>query len=88
MYAIGKYSISNLPSIKFDGNYYVLACIPETMESMKDFPVFGSRPTFLLAPSQFQEIDLQWYKNPTWDQAMTSSCTGQGTNAGMQICYM
>lgn len=89
MYAIGKYSISNLPSVNFDGNYYVLACLPETEESVEAFPPFYTlRAASNLDPSQWQEIDLQWHKNPTWDQSMTSSCVGQGVTAGMQICYM
>ena len=88
MYAIGKLSISDLPSIKFDGNYFVLGCLEETEHSVRDFPKFGARSAAPLDPSQWQEIDLQWYKNPMWNQRMTSSCTGQGTTAGMQVCYM
>lgn len=88
MYPIGKLSISHLPSVNFDGTYYVLACLPETEESVKDFPKFGARLAAALDPSQWMEIDLQWYKNPMWDQRMTSSCVGQGITAGMQICYM
>lgn len=88
MYAIGKNSISSLPAVKYNKTYYVLGCLEETEESVKDFPVFGTNFATSLDPSQWQEIDLQWYKNPIWDQGMTSSCTGQGTNAGMQMCYM
>lgn len=88
MSIIGKFSVSNLPSVYFDGTYYVLACLPETEESIKDFPVFGALLAAPLDPSQWQEIDLQWYGNPIWDQGMTSSCTGHGTTAGMQMCYM
>lgn len=89
MYSIGKLSISNLPAVLFDGFYRVLACIPETEASVAAFPRFGAfRTAGPLDPSQWMEIDLTWYKNPIWDQAMTSSCVGQGTTAGMQICYM
>jgi len=88
MYAIGKHSISNLPAIKHNGNYYVLGCLEETEDSVKDFPLFGSNFAAQLDPSQWQEIDLQWYKNPIWDQGGTSSCTGQSCNSGMQMCYM
>jgi hypothetical protein len=89
MYAIGKASISNLPSVFFDGTYFVLACIPETEQSIAAFPpLYSLRAAGALDPSQWQEIDMEWYKNPIWNQGMTSSCTGQGTNAGMQICYM
>ncbi len=89
MYAIGKSSISDLPSVKFNGIYYVLACLRETEESTKDFPLFGSNfAAAPLDPSQWQEIDLEWYNNPIWDQGMTSSCVGHGTTAGMQMCYM
>lgn len=88
MYPIGKLSVSRLPSVYVDGAYRVLACIPETEESCETFPRFGSQMAAPLDPSQWQEIDLQWYKNPIWDQSMTSSCVGQGTTAGMQMCYM
>jgi hypothetical protein len=88
MYPIGKLSISHLPAVLFDGVYRVLACHPETEESVAAFPRFGTQMATRLDPSQWQEIDLQWYKNPIWDQGMTSSCVGQGTTAGIQICYM
>jgi hypothetical protein len=84
---IGKYSISNLPSIKFDGFYRVLACIPETSESIKEFPKFGSAMATTLDPSQWQEIDLEWYNLPILNQGMTSSCVGHGTCSGMEMCY-
>lgn len=88
MYPIGMLSISSLPAVLFDGVYRVLACHEETEESCAAFPRFGSNMAAPLDPSQWMEIDLSWYKNPIWDQAMTSSCVGQGTTAGMQICYM
>lgn len=89
LYAIGKASVSNLPSVLFDGVYRVLGCIAETEESVKRFPRFGSMRTAApIDPSQWQEIDLQWYNNPIWDQGMTSSCVGHGTTSGMQMCYM
>lgn len=85
---IGKFSINDFPSVKFDGFYRVLACIPENDTTRFSFPRFGVGMAAPLDPSQWREIDLQWYGNPIWDQAATSSCTGQGVNAGMQICYM
>jgi hypothetical protein len=88
MYPIGKLSISHLPSVFVDGTYRVLACLPETAESVAAFPKFGSNMVAAIDPSLWREIDLAWYKNSLWDQAMTSSCVGQGVTAGMQICYM
>jgi hypothetical protein len=84
MNPIGKLSISNLPSVFFDGVFRVLACIPETEESKKDFPKFSVKS---LDPTQWQETDLQWYNAPIWDQGATSSCVGHGTTAGMQYAY-
>jgi hypothetical protein len=90
MFSIGNFSISNLPAVKFDGVYRVLACIPSSEESLADFPKFSANRGFnaALDPSLWKEIDLQWYGNPIWDQLMSSSCVGQSTTAGMQMCYM
>jgi hypothetical protein len=87
MFSIDKSSISDLPAVKFDGIYRVLACIPSSEESVAAFPRFGASQRFAAA-DMLQEIDYEWYKNPIWDQRMTSSCTGQGCGAGMQLCYM
>ena len=81
-------SISNLPAIKFDGIYRVLACIPSSPESLEGFKSFSSIRGFGLNPSQWKPIDLSHFKNPIWDQGMTSSCVGQGSGAGMQTCRM
>lgn len=91
MNPIGKLSISNLPSIKFDGVYRVLGCIPETLDSLNKFPKFGlgfGAAPGATDPSQWQEIDLEWYNAPILDQGMTSSCVGHGTCSGMEMCYM
>jgi len=80
------YASEHLPAIKFNGVYRVLACVFSTEESTKDFPLFSSRMG--LAPSEWREIDLSWYKNQIWDQQATSSCVGQGATAGMQLCWM
>jgi len=88
MNTIGKLSINDFPSIKFDGFYRVLACIPETVESKLGFSKFGMMMAAPLDPSQWREIDLQWYNNPIWNQGQTSSCASQSSNAGMQLCYM
>jgi LAGLIDADG-like domain len=85
MNPIGKLSVSNLPSVFFDGVYRVLACIPETEESKKRFPKFNIRG---LDQSQWQETDLQWYNMPIWDQGATSSCVGHGSTLGMQYAYV
>jgi hypothetical protein len=87
MHAIGKYSISNLPAVKFDGVYRVLACIPETEESVLGFPRFGTSMAAPLDPSQWREIDLEWYNAPILNQGSTSSCVGHGTCSGIEICY-
>jgi hypothetical protein len=84
---IGKFSISSLPSVKFDGVYRVLACLPETEGSVLQFPRFGTSMAAPLDPSQWREIDLEWYKTPISDQGATSSCVGHGTCAGMETCY-
>jgi hypothetical protein len=90
MFSIGKFSVSDLPAVEFDGVYRVLACLPETEESLARFPSFGANRGFFSAlnPNQWQEIDYQWYGNPIWDQRMTSSCTGQACGAGMGLSYM
>lgn len=86
MYSIGPASISDLPAIKFDGIYRVLGCIPETIDSIKGFQHFAMAAP--VEPSQFREIDMSSYGNPIWNQAVTSSCTGQGSTAGVQLSYM
>lgn len=84
---IGKASISNLPAVPFDGVYRVLGMIPSTDESLEGFPEFGSMMAAPLDPRQWQDIDLQWYNLPVWDQHATSSCVGQGSTMGMQYCW-
>lgn len=77
---IGPLSISDLPAVPFDGVWRVLACIPETEESCSRFPRFGdSMMAAPLDPSQWQEIDLSWYKPPILNQGSTSSCFPVGT---------
>jgi hypothetical protein len=88
MVSIGKYSINDFPSVKFDGAYRVLACIPSSEGSSAKFPKFANKSFSAIDPSQWQEIDYEWYKNPILDQGMTSSCTGHGCCAGMQLSYM
>lgn len=83
---IGKFSISNLPAVKFDGVYRVLGCIPSSPESLQAFPRFSSQMGF--GAVQIQEIDLQWYNPPILDQAATSACVGFSTTSGMHLCYV
>jgi hypothetical protein len=87
---IGRFSISNLPSVKFDGVWRVLGCIPETEESKAQFPLFGDsiRANSPLDQSQWQEIDLSWFAPPILDQGMTSSCVGHGSCSGMEMCWL
>jgi hypothetical protein len=89
MNIIGPFSVSDLPSVKFDGLWRVLGCIPETEESKSRFSsfgdAFGAAP---IDPSMWQEIDLSWYAPPILDQGMTSSCVGHGTCSGMETCWM
>lgn len=87
MFAIDKSSISNLPSIKVDGIYRVLGCIFSTPASLVGFTPLRAIRSFNLDPSQWKEVDYQWYKNPINDQGSTSSCVGQGCSAGMHIAY-
>lgn len=85
---IGLKSISALPAIQFDGLYRVLGCLPETNESRSRFPVFGSQMAAPLDPSQWQEIDLEWYAAPTLDQKMTSACVSFCCTSGMHMAYL
>ena len=85
---IGKFSISNLPAVLFDGIYRVLACVPETEETKAKFPKFGAFNAAPLDPSTWREIDLAWHNPPVLDQGMTSSCVGHGSADGMHMCYM
>jgi hypothetical protein len=85
---LNKQSISDLPAIKFDGIYRVLACIPSTPESYESIPVFGSKFAAALDPSSWQEIDLSWHNPPILDQGSTSSCTAHAACSGMEVCYL
>ena len=85
---IGKFSISNLPAVLFDGVYRVLACIPETEESKARFPKFGAFNAAPLDPSTWREIDFSWYNPPVLDQGMTSSCVGHCAADGMHMSYL
>jgi hypothetical protein len=86
---LGNFSISSLPAINQNGVWRVLGCLPETQESVSDFPKFGSQNfAAALDPSQFQEIDLDWYNIPRLDQGQTSSCVGHGGCTGMEYCWV
>lgn len=85
---IGKLSVSRLPSVKFDGLYRVLGWIPETEESKARFLKFGAFSAAPVDPSQWKEIDFQWYNPPVLDQGMTSSCVGHCSADGMHMCYL
>lgn len=82
---IGKLSVSNLPSLYFDGCYRVLACVPS--DDRHNFGAFGDFQA-VLPSSQWQEIDLAHYSPPITDQGMTSSCVGHGCTAGMETCWL
>lgn len=79
--------MSDLPAIKFDGVYRVLACRFSTPESLEGFPLFRSLMG-ALPQSRWKEIDLSHFKNPIWDQGTTSACVGMATTAGMQVGRM
>ena len=82
---IGPLSISSLPAIKFDGEYRVLGCIPS--DNNHDFADFGSQ-LFGQAQHDLREIDLsQTYTIKINDQGSTSSCVGQGCDAGMELVW-
>jgi len=83
---IGKLSISNLPAIKFDGEYRVLGCIPSSDESLFGFPMFGDQMG--LAAAEWQEIDMSWLNPPVLDQKATSACTAFASNGGMHVCTL
>ena len=78
---IGRYSVSNLPSVWFDGSYRVLGCLPPPLAFYSMFPHFGAT----IPETSWVEIDLQHYNIPILDQGMTSSCVGQGCCAGMEL---
>lgn len=88
MYLTAK-SISDLPAIKVDGVYRVLGCKFSTPESVTDFPVFGaSMANAPLDPSQWQEMDLEFYKDTVKDQGMSSACVSFSTTSGMELCIL
>lgn len=85
MVPIGRKSISRLPSIKFDGEYRVMGCIPS--DNNHDFADFGSQ-LFGQAQHDLREIDLTAaYLTEIADQGSTSSCVGQGCDAGMELVW-
>lgn len=84
-FAIGKKSISNLPSVKFDGEYRVFGCIPS--DDNHDFPMFGSQ-IFGQAQNELREIDLApVYNNRILNQGSTSACVGHGCASGMELVW-
>lgn len=84
-FAIGRKSISRLPSIKFDGEYRVLGCLPS--DDNHDFPSFGSQ-VFSQAQFDLREIDLApIYNNRILNQGSTSACVGHGCASGMEMAW-
>lgn len=84
-FAIGKQSVSLLPSIKFDGEYRVLGCIPS--DDNHDFPMFGSQ-VFGQAQHELREIDLApVYNNRILNQGSTSACAGFACASGMETVW-
>lgn len=82
-FGIGPKSISRLPSIKFDGQYRVLGCIPS--DDNHDFANFGSQ---VFAQAALREIDLApVYNNRILNQGSTSSCVGHGAGSGMELVW-
>lgn len=80
-------SNTTLPGVWFDGCYRVLACTPETPESVAAFPSFGS--AFMGAgPVEPQEIDLTWYGTDILNQLATSSCMGHAVGTGLEYGWM
>jgi len=82
---IGRHSISRLPSVKFDGEYRVLGCIPS--DDNHDFPNFGEQ-LFGQAQNELREIDLApTYNNRILNQGSTSACVGHGCASGMELVW-
>lgn len=83
-------SVSNLPAIKINGEWRVLACIPETEESKNRFPKFASsfRNANGLDPSQWQEIDYSWHNIPVMNQSSLLACVGFGSTSAIEMCYV
>ncbi len=82
---IGPLSVSNLPSIKFDGVYRVLGCIPS--DDNHDLPNFGEYMAMGATTHELRDIDLSWLAGPIKDQKTTSSCVGHGCASGMELVW-
>lgn len=82
---IGPFSISNLPSVKFDGVYRVLGCIPS--DNNHDLPNFGEYMAVGATTHELREIDISWQSGNILDQKSTSSCVAQACANGMEIVW-
>lgn len=78
-------SISDLPSVEFDGVYRVLGCLPST--EFYGFTNFAD--TFSTLPqSEWQELDLEGFNLPILDQGATSSCVGHASCSAMEMAWV
>lgn len=81
---ISFHSISDLPSVEFDGIYRVLGCLPSFDNQ---FPMFGWSNT-VLDESQWQEMDFGHYNPPVKNQGQYSSCVGFSSSTCMEVAWM
>lgn len=77
-------SVNTLPSVEFEGRYYVLGCL--AAKPMCGLPEFEAANQ-VLPESEWREIDLSHYGVPILDQAMTSSCVGHAADSAVEIAW-
>lgn len=77
-------SVSTLPSVEFEGQYFVLGCLPP--DPVCALPFWDEANT-TLPESQWQEIDLSGFVEAILNQGMTSSCVGHGSASGMAVAW-
>jgi hypothetical protein len=82
--ALGFSSISNLPSVFFDGEYRVLGLTPSSEESKAKFPKFGAHFA-TLDPSQWKETDLSSFNPDVLDQDGVGACASFAGSGGIAM---
>jgi hypothetical protein len=75
--------VNQLPYVIHNGVRRVLACLPPVAKC--GLPKFSDKNAGL-TKAQWQEIDLSHFVFSIFDQGQTSSCVGQGTTKGIEVC--
>lgn len=78
-------SQSRLPAVHHNGVWFVLGYIPSTQDKLAAFSPWGDANR-VLPESEWREIDLDIYDLPVRNQGTTSSCVGQGSTTGFELC--